>query len=96
MGAKSKPLVRLPFIIAGVLALVGFGVISGITLDIATRPVARPKPAQIGEAHASRGAPMPRVIAPATPVEGSFLDADVRRAWAPEARSAAAIAASIA
>ena len=84
MGAKSKPLVRLPFIFAGVVALVGFGVVSGIAFDIATRPVARPKSAPLSEAHASRAAPMPRVIAPAMPSDGAFLDADIRRAWAPD------------
>ena len=88
MGAKSKPLVRLPFIIAGVLALVGFGAVSGIAFDIATRPVAPHKPAVTGEAHASRAAPMPRVVAPTSPGEASFLDADVRRAWAPGQQAA--------
>ncbi|MHB1204200.1 MAG: divergent polysaccharide deacetylase family protein [Rhodospirillaceae bacterium] len=88
MGVKTKPLVRLPFVIAGVVALVGFGAISGIAFDIATRPAPRPKPAVLGEAHASHAAPMPRVVAPATPSDGSFLDADVRRAWAPDPQAA--------
>jgi polysaccharide deacetylase 2 family uncharacterized protein YibQ len=81
MGAKTKPRVRLPFVIAGVAALVGFGVVSGVAFDIATRPVASPKLPPLSEAHASRAAPMPRVVAPSAPAEGSFLDADVRRAW---------------
>jgi polysaccharide deacetylase 2 family uncharacterized protein YibQ len=84
MGAKTKPRVRLPFVIAGVAALVGFGIVSGVAFDIATRQVAPPKPLPLSAAHAahaSRAAPMPHVVAPSTPTEGSFLDADVRRAW---------------
>ena len=51
-------MVRAPFLIAMGVALVGFGVVSGIAFDIATRPPALPKPPPAA-AHASRAAPMP-------------------------------------
>lgn len=85
MGAKSKQkAVRTPFLIAMGVALVGFGAISGIAFDVATRPAPRPKPMPV-DSHASRAAPMPRVVAPAEGGrdQGSILEADGRRAWAP-------------
>ena len=97
MGEKSKSkAVRLPFLIAMGVALVGFGVVSGIAFDMATRAPAPPKAVPIPAAHASKVAPMPRVVAPPTapdaraPGEGSILDANARRAWAPEEKTAVA------
>ncbi len=86
MGAKSKQkAVRTPFLVAMGLALVGFGAISGVAFDVATRPAPQPKSAPVNT-HASRAAPMPHVVAPAgetTPSQGSILEAEARRAWAP-------------
>lgn len=88
MGDKSKPKrVRTPFLIAMGVALVGFGVVSGIAFDVATRPgqsgtpKLRPAPVDV---HASREAPMPRVVTPAAqtiPDQGSILEGEARRAW---------------
>jgi len=86
MGAKSKQkMVRTPFLIAMGAALVGFGVISGIAFDVATRPAPRPPRLAPVDTHASRSAPMPHVVAPSTagPDQGSILEAEGRRAWAP-------------
>lgn len=87
MGEKSRQkLVRTPFLIAMAVALVGFGALSGIAFDLATRPPAKPKPVPI-DAHASRTAPMPHVVAPTSPAapdQGSILDGAAVRAWAPD------------
>ncbi len=95
MGEKSKSkAVRLPFLIAMGVALVGFGVVSGIAFDMATRPAAPPKAFPVSEVHASRAAPMPKVVSPpsvageSAPGAGSILDANTRRAWAPEQQAA--------
>lgn len=84
MGAKSKQkLVRTPFLIAMGVALVGFGVVSGIAFDIATRPAPPPKPAPAAPpTHAARNVPMPRVVMTPSPTDrGSILEGDARRAW---------------
>lgn len=88
MAEKSHPKrVRTPFLIAMGVALVGFGVVSGIALDVATRrespATAKLKPAP-ADIHASRAAPMPRVVAPPAqvpPAQGSILEGEARRAW---------------
>lgn len=88
MAEKSKPkAVRTPFLIAMGVALVGFGAISGVAFDLATRPAPPAKPVSGGapaDAHASRSAPMPHVVAPQDVVDrGSILEGEARRAWAP-------------
>lgn len=88
MRDKSKPKrVRTPFLIAMGVALVAFGVISGVAFDVATRPgqsgTAKPRPVPV-DVHASREAPMPRVVTSAArtvPDQGSILEGEARRAW---------------
>ena len=79
MGAKAKKRVRTPFLIAMGVALVGFGVISGIAFDVATRPAPRPQLMPAADAHASRAAPMPHVVAPVEAKGGSIFDGDDAR-----------------
>ena len=93
MGEKTGKLVRTPFLIAMGVALVGFGAISGIAFDLATRPAAAPKAVPANSTHASRTAPMPKVVvepdtASGAPGQGSILGGEPRRAWAPESANA--------
>jgi len=91
---KSSPFhVRPAFLVAGALALVGFGAVMGIGIDLATRsealaPVSQPA---MEQAHASRAATPPRVVLPETSGpetngRGSILQSqgEARRAWAPD------------
>lgn len=100
-AGKKKPVqaVRPAFLVAGAVALIGFGLVVGAGLDIATRP----EPAQVSGAQDRTQRPVPsRQFRPPQflnispdepeerPVDGGvqeFLTEGARRAWAPETRA---------
>jgi len=93
-GRKGKPVVRPVFLIAGAIALLGFGIVMGIGLDLAMRQGETPSPANlsrnIGPPHPSPNARPPEIINLYTggaPRE-EFLEGvgipNQQRAWAPD------------
>ncbi|MGZ6176246.1 MAG: divergent polysaccharide deacetylase family protein [Candidatus Binataceae bacterium] len=91
MSSSRKPSpfhARPGFLIAGAVALLGFGAVMGIGFDLVTRPN-DPEPvsrAVAEPAHASLLAAPPKVVLPEAGNQGSILQTqgEARRAWAPE------------
>src|SRR4051812_47640150 len=91
MTSSRKPSVfhvRPGFLIAGAVALLGFGAVMGIGFDLVTRPnePVRVPISVAQQAHASHLAAPPKVVLPEAGREGSILQtqSEARRAWAPE------------